>query len=73
MRRILIYNSSINLFRISAMNRPAAPISADSVDALPRAIPAEALFRGASVVLIEHKGEHYQLRITRNGKLILTK
>ena len=55
------------------MNRPAAPISADSVDALPRAIPAEALFRGASVVLIEHKGEHYQLRITRNGKLILTK
>jgi hemin uptake protein HemP len=25
------------------------------------------------VLLIEHAGERYQLRLTRNGKLILTK
>lgn len=28
---------------------------------------------GAALVVIEHKGEHYQLRLTRNDKLILTK
>ena len=31
------------------------------------------LFRGASVVWIEHEGERYSLRRTRQGKLILTK
>lgn len=31
------------------------------------------LFRGAKVVLIEHNGERYQLRMTSRGKLILTK
>jgi hemin uptake protein HemP len=30
-------------------------------------------FGRSSVVFIEHKGERYQLRQTRNGKLILTK
>lgn len=57
------------------MNCPELPSSSrDShAEVISPAIPADALFRGASVVLIEHKGEHYQLRITRNGKLILTK
>lgn len=39
----------------------------------PDAIPAERLFQGSQVILIAHKGETYRLRITRNGKLILTK
>jgi hemin uptake protein HemP len=30
-------------------------------------------FGRSSVVFIEHRGERYQLRQTRNGKLILTK
>jgi hemin uptake protein HemP len=30
-------------------------------------------FGRSSVVIIEHKGGRYQLRQTRNGKLILTK
>lgn len=38
-----------------------------------RAIDAQALFGQSNVVLIEFKGECYQLRLTRNGKLILTK
>lgn len=36
-------------------------------------IPSLALFGQSPVVFIEHRGERYQLRQTRNGKLILTK
>lgn len=36
-------------------------------------IPTDFLFRGGQEVLICHNGENYRLRITRNGKLILTK
>lgn len=31
------------------------------------------LFNGHTEVLIEHNGDEYRLRITSNGKLILTK
>ena len=37
------------------------------------AIPAELLFCGAKEIVIQHQGEDYRLRITRNDKLILTK
>jgi hemin uptake protein HemP len=36
-------------------------------------IPTDFLFQGGQEVLICHNGENYRLRITRNGKLILTK
>jgi hemin uptake protein HemP len=41
----------------------------------PRAVrtSSRALFRGGEVLLIEHSGETYTLRQTRQGKLILTK
>lgn len=39
----------------------------------PKRIRAEDLMGQASVVVIEYQGERYQLRLTRNGKLILTK
>ncbi len=39
----------------------------------PGAIPTEFLFQGNQEILISHRGEHYRLRITKNGKLILTK
>lgn len=39
----------------------------------PDSIPANALFKGNPEVLIAHNGDTYRLRITRNGKLILTK
>lgn len=38
-----------------------------------RKLASESLFQGAERVLIEHKGELYTLRVTRNGRLILTK
>jgi hemin uptake protein HemP len=31
------------------------------------------LFQGAKELVISHRGEEYRLRITRTGKLILTK
>ena len=34
---------------------------------------SEALFEGADVVVIEHLGQDYLLRITRNGRLLLNK
>ncbi|HEY9098374.1 MAG TPA: hemin uptake protein HemP [Thiobacillus sp.] len=36
-------------------------------------IATDALFNGNQEILISHNGEHYRLRITKNGKLILTK
>ena len=39
----------------------------------PGIIPADALFQGSQEILIRHNGEHYRLRITKSGKLILTK
>ena len=36
-------------------------------------IESERLFEGTSEVVIVHRDEEYSLRITKNGKLILTK
>jgi hemin uptake protein HemP len=39
----------------------------------PRSIRSESLFSEGDEVYIQHRGEQYLLRRTRNGKLILTK
>lgn len=39
----------------------------------PMEISALQLLGATRVVVIEHKGERYELRLTRNEKLILTK
>ena len=39
----------------------------------PALIPAERLFQGSQEIRIDHNGEAYRLRITKNDKLILTK
>jgi len=39
----------------------------------PGILRADLLFQGCQEILIEHQGETYRLRITKNGKLILTK
>lgn len=36
-------------------------------------VPSKDLLHGARELLIEHEGEIYRLRVTRNGKLILHK
>jgi len=35
-------------------------------------IESDRLFQGSSEIIIVHQNEEYSLRITRNGKLILT-
>ncbi|CAD5296122.1 Hemin uptake protein hemP [Bosea sp. 62] len=53
----------------------------DRVRSLPRAaalrpartVASAAVFKGETEIGIEHHGELYRLRITRQGKLILTK
>ncbi|MGE0734586.1 MAG: hemin uptake protein HemP [Alphaproteobacteria bacterium] len=39
----------------------------------PRRVPAVDLFRGEREIVILHGSDEYRLRITSNGKLILTK
>lgn len=50
-----------NKTQLLFMCDPNQPISSDS------------LFAASNEVLIQHQGEYYRLRRTRNGKLILTK
>lgn len=38
-----------------------------------KTIDTDKLFEDGDVVFIQHQGEQYRLRRTRNGKLILTK
>ncbi len=54
-----------------AAMRPASPIAVPARAS--GSITTEGLFQGNTAVEIEHKGEAYTLRITRQGKLILTK
>jgi hemin uptake protein HemP len=55
-----------------------APCPPPPFESEPRAcpqgmIPAARLFQDSREVLISHNGQAYRLRITKNGKLILTK
>jgi hemin uptake protein HemP len=38
----------------------------------PRRVRSEDLLKGGVELLIEHQGREYRLRVTQNGKLILT-
>ena len=38
-----------------------------------RRISIQSILQGANEITIEHSGQDYSLRITKNGKLILTK
>ena len=55
-----------------AMKRPGGAIPSASTSPKPR-IESNHLFQGNSEIVIVHQKEEYNLRITRNGKLILTK
>lgn len=45
----------------------------EQASSAPRRFDSRALFGDAQEVRIEHFGQEYRLRRTRNGKLILTK
>lgn len=40
---------------------------------LPKKVTSATLFSGHRILIIEHAGEEYQLRMTNQNKLILTK
>ena len=50
----------------------AATIRTESSSHLPSRIRSEALLGQAKELLIVHNGREYRLRLTQNGKLILT-
>jgi hemin uptake protein HemP len=50
-------------------NRPAVASRPHPVE---RRVTSRELFAGAREVVIEHDGRTYRMRITQNGKLILT-
>jgi hemin uptake protein HemP len=49
-------------------SRPGEPVPQAA-----KVIDSDALFRGSNEVRVRHGAEEYRLRITRQGKLILTK
>jgi hemin uptake protein HemP len=55
-----------------ASKSTASPSTSVSSEKKPR-IESNHLFQGTSEIVIVHQNEEYNLRITRNGKLILTK
>jgi hemin uptake protein HemP len=48
-------------------SEPAAPASGGL-----RRVRSEELLKGGVEILIDHHGREYRLRVTQNGKLILT-
>jgi hemin uptake protein HemP len=58
------------------MNKTYTDISNTASDKRTGMLPrlySKTLFNEAREVVIEHEGEEYRLRLTRQGKLILTK
>lgn len=49
------------------------PTTQNSTSILCPRLYSKNLFASANEVIIEHAGEEYRLRLTRQGKLILTK
>lgn len=52
--------------------RPAAPVPCGAPGPAPR-VSSRSLLGGARELLIEHQQQVYRLRLTAQGKLILTK
>lgn len=67
--------SSIHLVRSDTNNSPSAPLNLGPVKPAITTVVVEAaeLFGESNEVRIRHQGQEYRLRITRSGKLILTK
>jgi hemin uptake protein HemP len=52
---------------------PEGKRSADTAGGRPRRLKVSELLAGEREAILEHDGQDYRLRITANGKLILTK
>lgn len=58
-----------------SLQRPSAfaPLAASPQGGSKPRLKSEDLFRSGSELIIEHRGEEYRLKLTRNDKLILNK
>jgi hemin uptake protein HemP len=52
------------------MTKPAAP--AQTAAPAPAKVPSQSLLGTRKELVITHNGREYRLRVTQNGKLILT-
>ena len=57
---------------MNATDPPPEPRGPEPPPERPR-VDLKDILRGAQEIILLHAGEEYHLRITRNGKLILTK
>ncbi len=60
------------------MDLPLGQKSAPSTDGVAKPVPpltleAASLFQGMDEIRLLHRGQEYRLRVTKQGKLILTK
>jgi hemin uptake protein HemP len=69
--RIVIVLRVPNHSHASARKVPVAGAPPAAL-AVPPRVRSEDLLRGSHELVIEHQGREYRLRITQNGKLILT-
>ena len=53
--------------------QPAEPLGSDEPRPAMPPVSSEQLLRGATTLEIDHAGQRYVLRVTRENKLILTK
>ena len=69
-------SSTGTLLTLAQSARPPRPSGVDDVDtpaAAVRRVSSHRLLAGERELVIQHMGSEYHLRLTRNGKLILTK
>lgn len=74
MRSILMYATNKKISMPQSHAAPSGPVKAPApVWPISPTFTSSRLFGGAQTLSIEHAGQRYTLRITRENKLILTK
>jgi hemin uptake protein HemP len=68
-----MHTATLPLISADTYSRPHTPASRVASVPAQRQFDSQTLFAGAQEIRIEHYGQEYRLRQTRNGKLILTK
>lgn len=65
--------SAIENLALASLDRQITKPMVSDVSAISKSITSESLFAGARELIISHAGGEYRLRLTSQGKLILTK
>ena len=58
---------------MNSQTKPLPPAGPPTANANPPRVDSEQILQGANTAEIEHAGQRYLLRVTRENKLILTK